>query len=138
MRGMLRDNNLQSNSFVICNNGYTVERYIHGWKAEYNDIQQWRFTDLIPAFGGKQDQFKSYQVRSKQELLKLFADEDFSSAKRLQVSHVVLSHFFLWTMWRSNADLFFVQLVELYMPQEDAPTGLRMTAAASAKRNMEG
>ena len=25
--------------FVICNEGYTIERYIHGFKAEYNDIQ---------------------------------------------------------------------------------------------------
>ncbi|WEW55199.1 pyruvate decarboxylase [Emydomyces testavorans] len=96
--------------FVICNEGYTIERYIHGWESTYNDIQEWKFKDLVPAFGAKPDQYKTYQIRTKQELTDLFGNKEFAAAQRLQ-------------------------LVELYMPKEDAPASLRLTAEASAKRN---
>lgn len=108
---MLR-NNLTPIIFVICNEGYTIERYIHGWDSSYNDVQQWKYKDLIPAFGARPDQYATYQIRTKQELLDLFANKDFCAAKKLQ-------------------------LVELYMPKEDAPASLRLTAEASARRNAE-
>ncbi|EEH39861.1 pyruvate decarboxylase [Paracoccidioides lutzii Pb01] len=100
--------NLTPIIFVICNDGYTIERCIHGWDAVYNDIQAWNFKDLVPAFGAQTDKFKTYSVRTEKELLNLFADERFSSAKVLQ-------------------------LVELHMPKEDAPATLRLTAEAAAK-----
>ncbi|KAL2001572.1 hypothetical protein VTN02DRAFT_1572 [Thermoascus thermophilus] len=94
--------------FVICNNGYTIERYIHGWKESYNDIQPWKFKDIPLAFGAKETDYKGYQIRTRQELTNLFADKVFSSAPCLQ-------------------------LVELYMPQEDAPSALKLTAEAAAR-----
>ncbi|PGH18889.1 pyruvate decarboxylase [Polytolypa hystricis UAMH7299] len=97
---------------VICNEGYTIERYIHGWNEKYNDIQPWKHTDLVPAFGAEAKSYGTHQIRTKEELLELFNDEDFSSAERLQ-------------------------LVELHMPKEDAPHTLKITAEASAKRNKE-
>ncbi|KAL9045493.1 MAG: hypothetical protein Q9214_001467 [Letrouitia sp. 1 TL-2023] len=96
--------------FVICNSGYTIERYIHGMDATYNDIQQWRYKDLVPAFGGSDENSKTYQVQTKQEAEDLFTNPDFAAAKVLQ-------------------------LVELYMPKEDAPKALKMTAEASARTN---
>ncbi|KAM5441315.1 putative pyruvate decarboxylase [Microsporum ferrugineum] len=96
--------------FVICNNGYTIERYIHGWKAPYNDIQEWKFREFPSAFGAQPDKFATYQIRERQELLDLFSNKEFCSAKRLQI-------------------------VELYIPQEDAPATLKLTAELSAKRN---
>ncbi|KAL1982457.1 hypothetical protein VTN96DRAFT_1304 [Rasamsonia emersonii] len=96
--------------FVICNNGYTIERYIHGWEESYNDIQPWKFVDVPSTFGAKKDEYKTYQVRTRDELRRLFGNEVFSSAPCLQ-------------------------LVELYMPQEDAPAALKSTAAAAAKSN---
>lgn len=96
--------------FVICNSGYTIERYIHGMDATYNDIQQWRYKDLIPAFGASDENSKTYQVQTKQEAEDLFTNPDFAAAKVLQ-------------------------LVELYMPKEDAPKALKMTAEASARTN---
>lgn len=71
-------------SFVICNEGYTIERYIHGWNAEYNDIQQWDFKDIPRVFGAG-NQYKGYQAKSRAELTNLFADETFCSAPYLQV-----------------------------------------------------
>ncbi|OJD13840.1 pyruvate decarboxylase [Emergomyces pasteurianus Ep9510] len=94
--------------FVICNDGYTIERCIHGWDAVYNDIQPWKFNDLVPAFGAKPNAFKTYSIKTRKELTTLFADDNFSSAKVLQ-------------------------LVELHIPKEDAPAALRLTAEAAAK-----
>lgn len=70
---------------MICNEGYTIERYIHGWDSSYNDIQEWKFKDLVPAFGAQPEKYKTYQVKTKQQLLDLFKDQDFAAAKRLQV-----------------------------------------------------
>ena len=36
---------------VVNNDGYTVERAIHGVTADYNDITGWRWTELPAALG---------------------------------------------------------------------------------------
>lgn len=96
-------------SFVICNDGFTIERFIHGMEAEYNDINNWKYKELVDVFGGE-DRAKKFTIKTKDELNELFADEEFQAAKCLQ-------------------------FVELYMPKEDAPRALVMTAEASAKNN---
>lgn len=75
-------------SFVICNEGYTIERFIHGWDASYNDIQTWDIKGLPVAFGAK-DKYKGYKVTTRDELKKLFADQQFNSAPFLQVGFTV-------------------------------------------------
>ncbi|KAL4800636.1 thiamine diphosphate-binding protein [Aspergillus venezuelensis] len=102
-------NNLNPIIFVICNEGYTIERFIHGWDESYNDIQTWDIKGLPVAFGGG-DMFKGYKVTTRDELTKLFANKEFSSAP-------------------------YLQLVEVHMPREDAPNALRITAEAAAQRN---
>lgn len=74
-------------SFVICNEGYTIERYIHGWEAVYNDIQPWDFLNIPVAFGAK-DKYKGYKVTTRDELRELFANEEFASAPCLQVGFI--------------------------------------------------
>lgn len=96
--------------FVICNDGYTIERYIHGMDATYNDIQPWRFKDLLAVFGADPKASKTFQVKTKKELDDLFSDEEFSAAK-------------------------YIQLVELYIPKEDVPRALKKTAEVSARTN---
>lgn len=80
--------------------------------AEYNDIAQWDFKDLPRVFGARDGKTKSYQIKTKAQVHKLFADEKFNAAEVLQ-------------------------LVELYTPKEDAPRALKLTAEASAKTNAE-
>lgn len=43
--------NLTPTIFLIDNEGYTVERVIHGPKMAYNDIQQWDYDELPKVFG---------------------------------------------------------------------------------------
>ncbi|OAP58918.1 hypothetical protein AYL99_06215 [Fonsecaea erecta] len=102
--------NLNPIIFIVCNNGYTIERFIHGMKAGYNDIQNWKYKELVPTFGAEEGSYKTYQVKSKEDIHALFQDKTFSSAP-------------------------YLQLVEMYMPWDDSPAGLSVTAAASARNN---
>ena len=95
---------------MICNEGYTVERFIHGWDAEYNDIQLWNHKSIVNTFGAKEGAYRTYTVKTKDETEALFHDEAFNSADVLQ-------------------------FVELYMPKDDAPRALKLTAEMSAKIN---
>lgn len=104
--------NLNPIIFIICNNGYTIERFIHGMEAGYNDIQNWKYKDLVAAFGAKEGTYKTYQVRTKDEVDALFEDKTFSQAP-------------------------FLQLVELYMPWDDSPLALKLTAEAASARNAQ-
>lgn len=54
--------------------------------ASYNDIQQWKYKDLVSVFGADPKKSKTYQVKTKQEAEDLFQDENFSAAPYLQVS----------------------------------------------------
>lgn len=96
-------------SFVLCNEGFTIERFIHGMEAEYNDIAEWDYSGLVDVFGGLKTANK-FTVRTKDHLNKLLTNPDFNAAKSLQ-------------------------LVELHMHKEDAPRALVMTAEASARVN---
>ncbi|KAI7778364.1 pyruvate decarboxylase protein [Diaporthe eres] len=96
--------------FCICNEGYTIERFIHGAEAEYNDIAPWRFKNTPAAFGASGEQVSTHTVRTKQELDALLSDRDFNEARNLQ-------------------------FVELHVPKMDAPRPLVMVANAAAKNN---
>ncbi|KAJ5648468.1 hypothetical protein N7490_004840 [Penicillium lividum] len=105
---MLR-NKLNPIVFVICNEGYTIERYIHGWDAKYNDIQPWDHVNIPKVFGADEG-YKGYRIKTRDELHKLFAEPSFNDSDSLR-------------------------LVELYMPRDDAPAALKLTAEAAAERN---
>jgi pyruvate decarboxylase len=110
---MLR-NNLHPIIFVICNQGYTIERLIHGMRDRYNDIQEWRYRDLPAVFGAREGCVKTYRVETKEELERLFGDGDFSSGETEMM-----------------------RFVELVMPWDDAPAALRAVAEKAAKVNAE-
>ena len=107
-------NHLNPIIFVICNKGYTIERCIHGWKAEYNDVQEWDYKALPKVFGGPADKIATYRIETRRELEHLFKNEEFSSG-----------------------DTDKLRFVELVMPWDDAPHALRDTAESAAKRNAE-
>lgn len=73
---------------MICNDGYTIERYIHGWDAKYNDIQPWDFLNIPKVFGAK-DGYQGYRIKTRDELNKLFADEAFNGSDNLRVSSLL-------------------------------------------------
>lgn len=99
-----------SQSFLIYNEGYTIERYIHGMDADYNDITRWNYTDIPAVFGAKEGQSQKFVTKTKDELERLLKDKDFNEYKGLQ-------------------------FVEVRMPKDDAPRALKLTAEISARNN---
>ncbi|KAA8644435.1 hypothetical protein EYZ11_009351 [Aspergillus tanneri] len=79
--------------FLINNNGYTIERLIHGWNAEYNDIAPWRYLETPRCFGAPAD--GSYHVQTARvttwgELQTLLADQSFQDGSGLRMVEVML------------------------------------------------
>ncbi|PYI32694.1 TPP-dependent 2-oxo acid decarboxylase [Aspergillus indologenus CBS 114.80] len=92
--------NLTPIIFVICNNGYTVERLIHGWHESYNDVQDWKYRKLLEVFGAERGSYQTYQIRTKEELAALLQNPAFNNGRMLR-------------------------FVELRMDQNDAPSELK-------------
>jgi pyruvate decarboxylase len=76
--------------FLIENDGYEIERWVHGMKAKYNDISKWRYSKIAEVFTPEEEvsqhRVKSYKVSTRSELEELLADEEFSEGKGLHVS----------------------------------------------------
>ena len=71
--------------FIICNRGFTIERYVHGWEASYNDIMPWKFTLLPEAFGAANDKYQTHQVKTKAQFRHLLQSKEFTKPTKLQV-----------------------------------------------------
>ncbi|KZO92821.1 pyruvate decarboxylase [Calocera viscosa TUFC12733] len=96
--------------FLLNNDGYTIERFIHGPNRKYNDIQPWKWTKLLDVFGAPEDAYATHQVKTFEELEKLLDDPGFGSADR-------------------------IQLVEVFIGKMDAPRALKLQAEATARVN---
>nr|GAT60368.1 pyruvate decarboxylase [Mycena chlorophos] len=110
LSSMIR-HNLKPIIFVLNNDGYTIERYLHGKERKYNDIAPWKWTGLLGVLGDIDgSKSKSYTVSTKQELSALLDNAEFADAGK-------------------------IQLVEVIMPQLDAPQALARQAELSGKTN---
>lgn len=72
--------------FLINNEGYTIERWVHGMEAKYNDIAEWRYADLPRTMGGTDQTVKSFVVRTKAELEALWNSDEFQKPTGMKVS----------------------------------------------------
>lgn len=97
-------------SFLIYNEGFTIERFIHGMDADYNSIARWQYTEVPGVFGASDKQVRKMVVKTKDQLEKLLTDKEFNEAGGLQ-------------------------FVELWMPKEDAPRALKITTEVAARNN---
>lgn len=95
--------------FVINNNGYTVEREIHGATEQYNDIPMWDYQNLPFVFGGTSKNVSVYKVTTENEL-----DKAMTSARQ------------------DNTRL---QWIEVIMDQDDVPVLLKKLAKIFAQQN---
>ncbi|ARJ50596.1 alpha-keto acid decarboxylase family protein [Staphylococcus lutrae] len=93
--------------FIINNEGYTVEKKIHGETAEYNNIQTWDYKLLPALFGNKA--IPTYDVRTTNELKA--------------------------TMDRIEAQPNTMHVVEVHMDVLDAPETLDAISKAFAAQN---
>ncbi|KAJ8139392.1 hypothetical protein OY671_007396 [Metschnikowia pulcherrima] len=94
--------------FVLNNDGYTIERLIHGETASYNDIQPWNNLQLLPVFGAKD--YETVRVSTVDEINGLFNDAKFNENSK-------------------------IRMVEVMLPRMDAPISLVKQAEMSSKIN---
>ncbi|SCU82411.1 LAME_0C00980g1_1 [Lachancea meyersii CBS 8951] len=96
--------------FVLNNDGYTIERLIHGEKAQYNDIQPWNHLELLPTFGATD--YETVRVSTTGEWNKLAECPKFNKNDK-------------------------IRMIEIMLPVMDAPESLvkqaQLTAATNAK-----
>lgn len=90
-------NNLNVVVFLINNDGYTIERCIHGATQRYNDVASWRYLEAPNFFGAKEDAFTG-SARTWAELEKVLGNEKLTDGSGLR-------------------------MVEVAMDREDAPEG---------------
>ncbi|KGO41845.1 Thiamine pyrophosphate enzyme, C-terminal TPP-binding [Penicillium expansum] len=81
--------------FVLNNNGYTIERLIHGFSESYNNIQPWRNLQA-PNYFGALDNDASYPVRTKSaqswgDLQGILQLPDIQEGKGLNIIEISLS-----------------------------------------------
>jgi len=103
---MLRDGQ-QPIIFLINNEGYTVERAIHGAEQRYNDIAQWNWTALPQALSQQ------------------------CAAQSWRVSETVQLDAVMEQLMRNRR----LSLVEVVMDKQDLPPLLRKVTAALHQRN---
>ncbi|KAH6709592.1 pyruvate decarboxylase-like protein [Leptodontidium sp. MPI-SDFR-AT-0119] len=96
--------------FLIENEGYTIERFIHGMEAEYNDIAGWKYTDIPRVLGASESDVGIHDIETKAELETLLLDRNFAEARN-------------------------IQFVEMHMPKDDAPEMLKAVGEGAAKSN---
>lgn len=94
---------------VLNNDGYTIERAIHGLKESYNDVAAWRYLGAPSFFGAKEGTFTA-QARTWGELEKVLANEELVQGTGLR-------------------------MIELFLDREDVPKGpLAMLMGKEQKR----
>ncbi|UFS61227.1 thiamine pyrophosphate-dependent enzyme [Subtercola endophyticus] len=94
---------------VVNNDGYTVERAIHGPNAAFNDIAAWDWTALPQAFARHAPGIRTARVETVDALRRALVD--------------------------ARANLAGLSLIEAVVPRLDVPPLLRSIAAAAARAN---
>lgn len=85
---MIRQN-LDITIVVINNDGYTIERCIHGRKQTYNDVGRWRYLEAPSFFGGSKDTFTA-TASNWDELRAVFGDKGLNEGSGLKMVEVLL------------------------------------------------
>ncbi|KAI2631224.1 thiamine diphosphate-binding protein [Xylaria nigripes] len=88
--GTIIRHNLNVTVFLINNEGYTIERVIHGLKQGYNDIATWRYLQAPSLFGAKEDTFLA-KVQTLGELQDLLEGEALRKTEGFKMVEVVMS-----------------------------------------------
>ena len=93
--------------FLFNNDGYTIERCIHGRNAAYNDVARWRYR-LAPAFFGADEDgeyaSRTWEIRTWADLEETLGDEDLKNGKGVRFVEVFMDALmprrFCWGSWR--------------------------------------
>lgn len=92
--------------FIVNNDGYTIERLIHGPEREYNHIQMWKYTEVIKAFATERDiQPTCFKVTTEKELAAAMEAIN-KGTEGIAVVEVIMDKMDAPKALRADADLF--------------------------------
>ncbi|KAL1645153.1 hypothetical protein SLS61_008477 [Didymella pomorum] len=97
---------------VLNNDGYTIERAIHGLKENYNDVATWRYLGAPHFFGAKEGTYTA-SARTWGELETVLGSKELSDGKGLR-------------------------MVELFLDREDVPKGPLTMLMGKEQKRTEG
>ncbi|KIW84499.1 hypothetical protein Z517_03749 [Fonsecaea pedrosoi CBS 271.37] len=84
--------NLNVVVFLINNDGYTIERCIHGMKEAYNDISAWRYLEAPKFFGAPENAFTA-SARTYGELEQALNDERLTDGTGLRMVEIHMDRY---------------------------------------------
>jgi pyruvate decarboxylase len=82
--------------FLINNDGYTIERCIHGRNQAYNDVARWRYLKAAEFFGADQEgeyASRTWEIRTWGDLDSVLKDEQLVNGKGLRMVEVFMDRF---------------------------------------------
>ncbi|RKL19491.1 hypothetical protein BFJ70_g13978 [Fusarium oxysporum] len=95
--------------FLINNDGYTIERLVHGKDAIYNDIAPWRYLEAPSCFGAPNDgSYVTMTARASTsgELMEIISKDDFKYGSGLRMVEIMME--------RMDAPVILKRLLESY------------------------
>jgi len=78
---------------ILNNNGYTIERVIHGARQPYNSINVANYKHMLPFFGHPDPENCYRKVVTREDFEKVFNEQDVKQPKNLMVVEVMLDMF---------------------------------------------
>ncbi|KAI1174725.1 thiamine diphosphate-binding protein [Nemania sp. FL0916] len=87
--GTIIRHNLNVTVVLINNDGYTIERVIHGLRQGYNDIAPWRYLKAPALFGAEEDTL-AVRVSKLGELHALLEDQEFNRTEGFKMVEVIM------------------------------------------------
>lgn len=76
---------------VLNNDGYTIERALHGAFRQYNDIMPWNYSRLLKDFGADQNERNSIVAKTAKDVQCAFDDFTASSTQSIMLLEVYLA-----------------------------------------------
>jgi pyruvate decarboxylase len=78
--------------FIINNEGYTIERVIHGRKEAYNDVPFWRHAQALHYFGDDEEHAKknTFTAKTCGELQEVLANENIQNGEGVRLVEVAM------------------------------------------------
>lgn len=78
---------------MLNNDGYVVERLIHGRHREYNNIKNWNWQKLLDLFDPPAGTTKSHRTTTRSELEALLAGPELRDGSKLHFVECILGDF---------------------------------------------
>lgn len=82
--------NLDVTIFLINNDGYAIERFIHGRKQGYNDVAPWRYLEAPSFFGASKETTYTARAQTWDELRNVMEGDGLNKSQGVSMVEIIL------------------------------------------------